>query len=208
MDELSVPELRRQLLWVRPFNRNITIYRKTPHLYLPNLKPLLDVLLLMTELGTATESYRNTATKNLSSLKTSIEVISEHGAQEDKSIGQTPRKRTWEYVDEWELTKPRDTILQVRRGQKISAASSETFLAEPPLTEGGVQENEKIVELTPDVEVENVPPPPPPPPLVMPVVPLPVTKPASKLGYRRAPSIDTLTDARNVYITRASRRAR
>ncbi|KAG6879988.1 hypothetical protein C0992_008581 [Termitomyces sp. T32_za158] len=159
----------------------------------------------MAELGTATESYRGTAMKKLSTLKTSIEIISEHGAREDKSEGQTPRKRTWEYVDEWELTKPRDTILQGRR-QRTSAVGSETPLSEhPTLPEGTVQEDLESIELIPDVEVENVP-----PPLVVPVAPLPVTQPASKMarGYKRAPSMDTLTDARNVYTTRASRRAR
>ncbi|KAG5342766.1 hypothetical protein C0989_008716 [Termitomyces sp. Mn162] len=160
----------------------------------------------MSGLGTVTESYRTTAAENLSTLQTSIEVVSEHGAQEDKSIGQTPRKRTWDYVDEWDLTKPRDTILKAWRGQRISTVGSETFLAEHmTLPEDEVHEDEESnsLDLTPDMEVENVP-----PPLVVPVPPLPVTRPASKMGHKRAPSTDTLTDARNVYTTRSSRRAR
>ncbi|KAG6890679.1 hypothetical protein C0995_005051 [Termitomyces sp. Mi166 len=157
----------------------------------------------MSGLGTATESYCSTATTNLSTLQTSIEVVSEHGAQEDKSIGQTPRKRTWDYVDEWELTKPRDTILKAWRGQGISTVSSETFLAEHlPLPEDDSQEDEErnALDLTPDMEVENMP-----PPLVVPVaIPLPVTRPVSKIGHKRAPSIDTLADARNVYTYRTN----
>ncbi|KAG6909696.1 hypothetical protein DXG01_015897 [Tephrocybe rancida] len=158
----------------------------------------------VTALGTATGSYRNAVTTSLSALQTSIEVLSERGAQEDKSTGGTPRKRTWDYVDRWTLTKPRDALLKTWREQGMSSVGSETSLAvHLPLPEDdGPDEAGEVFDLSPEVEVENVP-----PPLAL-SPPSPVARPATKIGHRRAPSVDTLTDARNVYTTRGSRRAR
>ncbi|KAG6866932.1 hypothetical protein C0991_003848 [Blastosporella zonata] len=162
-----------------------------------NLKDVIGRLVSgVSELGAVTDSYRGVVATNLSNLQTSIEVLSEYGAQEDKSTGETPRKRNWDYVDQWTLTKPRELILKTWRGKGMSSVGSETFLAEHlPLPEdAGSEEDEAL----PEVEVENVPPP----------VLVPVVRPTSKVGHRKAPSIDTLTDARNVYTTRGSRRVR
>ena len=62
-----------------------------------------------------------------------------HGAKEDKSTGETPRKRSWDYVDKWERTKNRDVVLRAWREQRTPKGSSRVSVAEnlPPSTEGG-----------------------------------------------------------------------
>ncbi|KAG6850995.1 hypothetical protein H0H93_004482 [Arthromyces matolae] len=163
------------------------------------------------ELGTAKTGYRDTVTETLSALQTSIETICEHGAQEDRSTGQTPRKRKWNFVDEWSLTKPRDSILKVWRGDALSSMdggieAEQLSLAESELESQDSKKTDDDIASTPDVETENVPPPPPPLPQQLAVPPVPVlgTRLASKMGHKRVSSIvDTLGDARNVYTTRA-----
>ncbi|KAG6818097.1 hypothetical protein H0H87_000001 [Tephrocybe sp. NHM501043] len=160
-----------------------------------------------TGLETSTESYRSAVSTSLSTLQTSIDILSESGALEDKSTGGTPRKRTWDYVDHWNLTDPRDSILKTWRAQGMSSVGSETFLAEHlPLPEDTGPEAESDASELPlevELELENVP-----PPHAAPALTLPVTRLASKSGHRKVSSIDTLTDTRNVYTTRGSRRAR
>lgn len=56
------------------------------------------------------------------------------GTRADELTGDTPRKKTWKYQDQWELTKSRDAVLKEWRQRGASAQNSETFLAEylPP----------------------------------------------------------------------------
>jgi kinesin family protein 11 len=69
--------------------------------------------------------------------------LAEHGAQPDTPTGTTPRKRVWQYVDQWELTKSRGELLQTWREIEASATASDTFLAQQqPLREVGAEEEE------------------------------------------------------------------
>ncbi|KAG6814360.1 hypothetical protein H0H92_010946 [Tricholoma furcatifolium] len=154
----------------------------------------------MSHLGNVAESYQKAVAANLSTLQTSTKTLTEHGTQEDKPTGQSPRKRTYEFVDHWNLTKPREAILRTWRREGNSTVGSETFLAEHlPLPEDDAVKHEEgdLFESQPEAELENVPP-------SQPAV-LPTTRPMSKMGRKRAPSIDTLADARNVYTTRGAR---
>ncbi|GLB34934.1 putative kinesin-domain-containing protein [Lyophyllum shimeji] len=151
-----------------------------------------------------TASYRAAVATNLASLEAASDALSEMGAREDVPTGATPRRRSWNYVDHWDLTKPRDTILRDWREQGISNVGSETFLAEHlPLPEDdGLDEDNETFELPQSsTEPENIPTPQAAPP---------PSKPPSKPAptHKTLPSVGTLTDARNVYTTRGSRRAR
>ena len=59
----------------------------------------------------STKYYSHTAIGHLDAIKQSTSNLTNHGIQEVSS-GNTPRKRKWQYNDEWALTKNRDELLQ------------------------------------------------------------------------------------------------
>ncbi|KAG2157121.1 P-loop containing nucleoside triphosphate hydrolase protein [Suillus clintonianus] len=80
-----------------------------------------------TSLSDTIEKHGNNTTSRLASLHQTARSLLDQGTREDVPTGMTPRKRGWEYVDEWELTQSRDVILQSRRqGEPMRHAS------EPP----------------------------------------------------------------------------
>lgn len=86
---------------------------------------------------------------------------------------------------------------------------SETFLAEHlPLPEDNGEDDEDVIsfELPQHLAGSSVPVQSPP----LALIAASHTRPPSKVpsGHKHVPSIGTLTDARNVYTTRGSRRAR
>lgn len=122
----------------------------------------------------AMEQYHSAAVSHISGLRQATHSIVEDGAKEDRPTGTTPRKRSWNYVDEWELTGSREALLKERRRRGISNACGETFLAEHlPLPEeeapeDGVHEG-MLVDEEPEAmdepeDSENVPPSEDPPP--------------------------------------------
>ena len=56
--------------------------------------------------------YRNNITSSLSGLRQANKALQEQGTREDIPTGTTPRKRAWEYDDDWERTQDRDTVLR------------------------------------------------------------------------------------------------
>jgi len=52
----------------------------------------------------------------------------DQGSREDLPTGSTPRKRVWQYTDNWELTKERETIIQdwKRRGVQSQDSGSDS----------------------------------------------------------------------------------
>ncbi|KAI6108999.1 P-loop containing nucleoside triphosphate hydrolase protein [Pisolithus croceorrhizus] len=59
--------------------------------------------------------------------------------REDVPTGMTPRKRVWEYVDKWELTKNRDALLQSWRQGHSTATSNTASVSETfSLTNSGL----------------------------------------------------------------------
>ncbi|OSX65083.1 hypothetical protein POSPLADRAFT_1133699 [Postia placenta MAD-698-R-SB12] len=122
----------------------------------------------------AMEQYHSAAVSHISGLRQATHSIVEDGAKEDRPTGTTPRKRSWNYVDEWELTGSREALLKERRRRGVSNACGETFLAEHlPLPEeeapeDGVHEG-MLVDEEPEAmdepeDSENVPPSEDPPP--------------------------------------------
>ena len=56
--------------------------------------------------------YRNDTASSLSGLRQANKALQEQGTREDVPTGTTPRKRAWEYDDDWERTQDRDTVLR------------------------------------------------------------------------------------------------
>lgn len=172
--------------------------------------------------------YRNATSSQLQSIAGAVEALATQGAREDVPTGTTPRKRVWEYVDKWALTKSREDVLETWREQGISRVGSETFLAEhlPLPEEGGDLDDDDDATTTMfpskklvSPEPENIPSTVGSPDTVSlvsstsSIASAPV--PAARLPLKKAPShrkgipsIGTLTDSRNVYATRGSRRPR
>ncbi|KIK96808.1 hypothetical protein PAXRUDRAFT_825572 [Paxillus rubicundulus Ve08.2h10] len=67
------------------------------------------------------ERHHKTVTVGLSTIQQSARSLLDHVTREDVPTGMTPRKRVWEYVDNWELTKSRDVILHSRGKGTASA---------------------------------------------------------------------------------------
>ncbi|KAJ7798367.1 P-loop containing nucleoside triphosphate hydrolase protein [Mycena olivaceomarginata] len=86
-----------------------------------------------TSLSSATEQYHKISRNELSSATKATNALAEHGAQPDTPTGTTPRKRVWQCVDQWELTKSRRELLQTWRKTGASAAGR---LAEVRAEEG------------------------------------------------------------------------
>jgi len=91
-------------------------------------------------LSSTTQAYHSTTTGQISTLRQVTESLVEAGTREDKPTGSTPRKKTWRYQNQWELTKSRDVVLKEWKQQGASAKDSETFLAGQLLLPDGDKE--------------------------------------------------------------------
>ncbi|KAJ7109400.1 kinesin 2 [Mycena epipterygia] len=160
-----------------------------------------------TSLSSVTDTYHKISRNELSSAKNATKALAEHGANPDTSTGATPKKRVWQYVDQWELTRSRGELLETWRNTGISSAGSETFLAEHrPLPEVEAEEDEMVVDEEPLTESSSSSPSPAAVSLASsasstaapPLRQIPVAK--KTVGSK--PGIAPLTDTRNVYTTR------
>ncbi len=52
---------------------------------------------------------------NLESIEQAANSLLSKGIKDDSPTGSTPRKRKWQYTDEWTLTRSRDELLNSRR---------------------------------------------------------------------------------------------
>lgn len=159
------------------------------------------------------ETFDDSSSSQISSVGAATKSLATDGARSDVSSGSTPRKRPWEYVDEWDLTGSREDILKAWRNKGISDVGSETFVAEHlplPDDEGRAEievEGSDVESLsarsTTTVSSQPSAPNSPPPPQR--------TKNVSKQQGRgkntlAAIPLEPLVDSRNVYLTRGSRR--
>ena len=123
------------------------------------------------DLSSTTEAYRMAASTHHANLYDATQSLIENGLKEDTPTGTTPRKRRWDYIDEWSLTESRDILLKKWRRQGQSSARTETLPAEhlPPAAaeeledepEEPLPEEEKETNEVEDVKMddgENVPP--------------------------------------------------
>jgi kinesin family protein 11 len=69
------------------------------------------------------ERHHKTVMVGLGTIQQSARSLLDHATREDVPTGMTPRKRVWEYVDKWELTKSRDVILH-SRGKGTASANT------------------------------------------------------------------------------------
>uniref|UniRef100_A0A8H7Y5S6 Kinesin motor domain-containing protein n=1 Tax=Psilocybe cubensis TaxID=181762 RepID=A0A8H7Y5S6_PSICU len=58
------------------------------------------------------KEYQVAASKNLESVERARATIANMGNKDDIPTGSTPRKRKWQYVDEWALTQSREELLK------------------------------------------------------------------------------------------------
>lgn len=172
-------------------------------------------------MATSMDKYEDSASSQLSALGSATKALSTEGTRPDVSDGSTPRKRSWEYVDDWQLTASREDILKVWRTKGLSAVGSETFIAEHlPLPDDessaeAVNEEESEVDASTTERVDSpsipstalspvsLPDSPPPPPRSK----LPARGKGKSAQAAVLPA-EPLVDSRsvNVYMTRGSRR--
>jgi kinesin family protein 11 len=57
-------------------------------------------------------------------MRETTDSLVNRGGREDSPTGSTPRKRVWQYTDNWELTKDRETIIQ---GWKRKGVQSQEY---------------------------------------------------------------------------------
>ncbi|KAF9227911.1 kinesin-domain-containing protein [Gyrodon lividus] len=77
-----------------------------------------------TSMADSAEKYHKIMTVGLGTIQQTARSLLDHATREDVPTGMTPRKRIWEYVDKWELTKSRDIIL--RSWEKGTASANTT----------------------------------------------------------------------------------
>jgi len=58
-------------------------------------------------------------------MRKMTDSLVERGGREDLATGSTPRKRVWQYTDNWELTKDRDTIIQGWKRRAVQSQEDE-----------------------------------------------------------------------------------
>ena len=78
-----------------------------------------------TDLANSVDLHRGAISTGLNTLQDTTRSLLDQGTREDVPTGMTPRKRVWEYVDKWELTKTRDALLQsYEQGQDHSIVAT------------------------------------------------------------------------------------
>ncbi|KAH9079433.1 kinesin-domain-containing protein [Lactarius deliciosus] len=76
--------------------------------------------------------YHKSASEHLASMRKTTDSLIDQGTREDTPTGNTPRKRVWQYTDDWELTKDRDTVIQLwKRKAMASNSPSHQSVAQP-----------------------------------------------------------------------------
>jgi kinesin family member 11 len=73
----------------------------------------------------STKYHNYTAVGHLDAIKQSTSNLTNNGIKEVSS-GNTPRKRKWQYSDEWALTKNRDELLQAWNQYQSSTTTNES----------------------------------------------------------------------------------
>ena len=86
----------------------------------------------------STKYFSHTAIGHLDAIKQSASSLTNNGIKEVSS-GNTPRKRKWQYNDEWALTKSRDELLQAwnqcqTSSPKLELKNEDDELPTPPTT--------------------------------------------------------------------------
>lgn len=108
-----------------------------------------------------TQAYAAVTNTHVTSIQDHNQALSLQGTHEDIPTGMTPRKRVWEYVDQWEITKSREALLQDYRKQSafVSDSSNHIFGALHHTEDTGDEEMGMepviVVKTEPDVDLES-----------------------------------------------------
>ncbi|KAH9981274.1 P-loop containing nucleoside triphosphate hydrolase protein [Lactifluus volemus] len=73
----------------------------------------------------AAQVYQKSASERLASMRKTTDSLVDQGSGEDLPTGSTPRKRVWQYTDNWELTKDRDTIIEGWKRRTVQSQDDE-----------------------------------------------------------------------------------
>lgn len=65
----------------------------------------------VSQLGDSALGYSKSMDRHLKIIQQATATLQMQGTREDQTTGSTPRKRVWEYADEWEVTKDREVLL-------------------------------------------------------------------------------------------------
>lgn len=85
-------------------------------------------------LDASTEAFHRSADEQLASLSHIARSLATRAAAEDLPTGQTPKKRKWEYEDEWEVVNDRATALKKYRDKSQLPVAVETMDEDAPPT--------------------------------------------------------------------------
>ncbi|KAF9264663.1 kinesin-domain-containing protein [Marasmius fiardii PR-910] len=107
------------------------------------------------DLQNMTESHKDIARTNVLTLQQGYALLRKEATRQDVPTGSTPRKRNWEYINSWDLTKGRDVLLQEWRTPK-SPVGELSLPGEVPLPDG-IAALESDEEETPSANGAHVP---------------------------------------------------
>jgi kinesin family protein 11 len=110
-------------------------------------------------LANVSAAYHKAASTDLSSIEHSTRTLAEQATKEDTPTGSTPRKRVWQYVDQWELTQSRETVLNTWRQRGSSKGSDNILLNENLALRFEITEDEEDEENLDAMLVDEAPPP-------------------------------------------------
>ncbi|KAF7793221.1 hypothetical protein EIP86_004331 [Pleurotus ostreatoroseus] len=98
------------------------------------------------------DGHHKAAGEHLSEIYQATQTLSDQGTREDMPTGMTPRKRAWEFTDQWTLTKTRETILKEwKQNAALSSSSSSSSQSDVSMFEHvPIREEEES-----EVEVES-----------------------------------------------------
>ncbi|KAF8654248.1 hypothetical protein AX16_003769 [Volvariella volvacea WC 439] len=78
------------------------------------------------------DKYDETASQKLGSILQDAQNLLNQGVKEVVRTGTTPRKRAWEYPEEWQLTRTREEVLRAwKRADAAESITEEELLAPP-----------------------------------------------------------------------------
>ncbi|KZT09433.1 kinesin-domain-containing protein [Laetiporus sulphureus 93-53] len=109
-------------------------------------------------LSSASKAFSHAATGHIAELSQTTQKLTEDGMREDRPTTTTPRKRSWDYVDKWQLTKNREALLKERKARGyVSPVRLEAAMEEhisPPEQDNAATVDEMLVD---EVAVDDEP---------------------------------------------------
>ncbi len=102
----------------------------------------------MSSLTEISSSYHDRLNNDLGALHAANQRLTERGARFDMPTGTTPQKKTWDYVDQWDLTYSRETLLRKSSGRSSVSTSGAEVTERIFLTKDEFDDSWETEELT------------------------------------------------------------